>query len=210
MLVILPASHLEPGVVLHEARTCAGILDAGRYPGGVDGFIETVTADLTAAGFSARPDPRAMRLKYAKLLDNLQNALQAVTRVDDTTADLLRRANHEALACYAAAGIDCASREEYEGRRRGLLQLGPIEGRRRAGGSSWQSLSRGTGNIEADYLNGEIVLLGRLHGIPTPVNQALQELANRQAALGAAPAALPAADVLELVRALEAGAEPSA
>ena len=48
----------------------------------------------------------------------------------------------------------------------------------RPGASSWQSLARGTGSIEADYLNGEIVLLGRLHGVATPVNAALQRLAN--------------------------------
>ena len=42
------------------------------------------------------------------------------------------------------------------------------------GGSSWQSLVRGTGTIETDFLNGEIVLLGRLHGIPTPVNADIQ------------------------------------
>ena len=48
-----------------------------------------------------------------------------------------------------------------------------IGGRRRGGGSSWQSLARGTGTIETDYLNGEIVLLGRLHGVPTPVNLGL-------------------------------------
>ncbi len=56
-----------------------------------------------------------------------------------------------------------------------------MNGVTRRGGSSWQSLERGTGNIEADYLNGEIVLLGRMHGIPTPVNALLQELANRLA-----------------------------
>ena len=33
--------------------------------------------------------------------------------------------------------------------------------------------SRGaTGAVETDYLNGEIVLLGRLHGVATPVNDA--------------------------------------
>ena len=35
-------------------------------------------------------------------------------------------------------------------------------------GSVWQSLTRSTGSVETDYLNGEIVLLGRLHRIPTP------------------------------------------
>ena len=30
------------------------------------------------------------------------------------------------------------------------------------GGSTWQSLTRGTGNVETDYLNGEIVRIARL------------------------------------------------
>jgi 2-dehydropantoate 2-reductase len=53
--------------------------------------------------------------------------------------------------------------------------------------SSWQSLQRGTGRIEVDYLNGEVVLLGRLYGVPTPVNAEVQRLANRIARDGAAP-----------------------
>jgi 2-dehydropantoate 2-reductase len=28
--------------------------------------------------------------------------------------------------------------------------------------------------VETDYLNGEIVQLGRLHNVPTPVNERLQ------------------------------------
>ncbi|MFD4562753.1 hypothetical protein ACFWP5_52095, partial [Streptomyces sp. NPDC058469] len=36
------------------------------------------------------------------------------------------------------------------------------DGTPRGGGSSWQSLNRGTGTIEADYLNGEIARLGAL------------------------------------------------
>jgi 2-dehydropantoate 2-reductase len=39
----------------------------------------------------------------------------------------------------------------------------------------------GAGAIEADYLNGEIVLLGREHGVPTPVNELPCRLANRMA-----------------------------
>ncbi len=35
---------------------------------------------------------------------------------------------------------------------------------------------RGTGALETDFLNGEIVWLGRLHGMATPVNAALCKL----------------------------------
>ena len=58
------------------------------------------------------------------------------------------------------------------------MARGKVKGLDRSGGSSWQSIMKGSGDIEADYLNGEIVLLGRLHGVPTPVNRALQRMAN--------------------------------
>jgi 2-dehydropantoate 2-reductase len=76
-----------------------------------------------------------------------------------------------------AAGIDVASQDEDVARRGDLLDLHAVGGHERAGGSSWQSLQRGVGSVESDYLNGEIVLLGRRHGVPTPVNALLQELA---------------------------------
>ena len=71
-----------------------------------------------------------------------------------------------------------------------------IDGERRGGGSTWQSLARGTGRVETDLLNGEIVLLGRLHGVPTPVNALLQDVANELARTGAPPASLTEADLL--------------
>ena len=90
----------------------------------------------------------------------------------------------EALACYQAAGIDCASAEETRARRASGIRSAPIPGRMRPGGLSWQSIKRGTGNIEVDYLNGEIVQLGRLHGVPTPANVVLQRIGNRLAREG--------------------------
>ena len=63
-------------------------------------------------------------------------------------------------------------------------------GEARGGGSSWQSLARGTGSIETDYLNGEIVLLGRELGIPVPANEVLQREANRFARERLRPASM--------------------
>lgn len=65
-----------------------------------------------------------------------------------------------------------------------------VGGARRAGGSTWQSLARGTRTAEADYLNGEIVLLGRLHGVLTPANEAARRLVNQFARDGLAPGTL--------------------
>ena len=69
----------------------------------------------------------------------------------------------------------------------------------RPGSSSWQSVHRRTGDIETDYLNGEIVLLGRLHGTATPANELIQQLA-RECAIGRrAPCSVPESDVLDRV-----------
>jgi 2-dehydropantoate 2-reductase len=35
--------------------------------------------------------------------------------------------------------------------------------------------------VEVDHLNGEVVLLGRLHGVPTPANALVQRLVNEAA-----------------------------
>ena len=178
MVVLLPATHLTPGEVLHHATRIGGFLDAGRFFQGTDATIRQVCADFTRAGFSANPDPAVMRWKYAKLLRNLGNALQAICDAGRDAEAIMRLARDEALACYAAAGIDCASRDETAERYQGMRQ-GEIAGAERGGGSSWQSIRRGTGDIEADYLNGEICLLGKRHGIPTPANEVLRYLAGK-------------------------------
>jgi len=82
-------------------------------------------------------------------------------------------------------------------RRRDLLQPGKIAGQTRPGGSSWQSLRRATGDIERDYLSGEIVLLGRIHAVATQANELLQRLARELAVTRDAPGAPPAAAISE-------------
>lgn len=213
MLVHLPAQHLAPGEVVTHAAGRGGILDTGRYPGGVDDACVAIAAALERAGFSARPDPAVMRLKYAKLLTNLGNALQAmVTPAEDAAAEqdghlepaaieVLRLLKQEALACFRAAGIDCGDRDTLQERQAGVYRMAEVPGHPRVGGSSWQSLVRGTGSLETDYLNGEIVLLGRLHGVPTPANAACQALI-REMLRGRLPAGtFDGAQVLARVRA---------
>src|SRR5207249_3631597 len=98
MVVWVPATYLEPGVVLNHATPVGGILDAGCYPRGVDPLITRVTADLTPSGFSAQPDPRIMRWKYTKLLSNLRNALQAACGLEVHAPEFVRAVREEALA----------------------------------------------------------------------------------------------------------------
>ena len=180
--VMLPAAHLEPGAVEAYGAPLLGLLDVGRYPSGVDAAAEGIATDLTGAGFSSHAVPDTLRLKYRKLIMNLGNAIEAAAGTAARTSDLYARAAAEGETVLAAAGIEAASVEEDTTRRGELMRMRPVDGKRRDGGSTWQSLARGAGAIESDYLNGEIVLLGRQHGIPTPVNEALQRIANRMAA----------------------------
>jgi 2-dehydropantoate 2-reductase len=190
MVVWMPATYLEPGLVLNHAQPIDGILDAGCYPHGIDPLITQVTQDLTQCGFSATPDPNIMRWKNTKLLSNVRNAFQAVCGFDARSRKIVHALRDEALACYKAAGIDFVPEEELQERVRSQLELVDIEGHPRTGGSSWQSLVRGLPTVEADFLNGEIVMLGRLHGIPTPCNQLLQKTANQMARTGQRPGSI--------------------
>lgn len=181
MLVYLPAQLTEPGVVQCHAKRKSGVLDLSCFPTGTDALCEQVADALNSANFSVKPNPTVMRFKYAKLLMNLNNAIEAVLPDTEGRKALAESARAEGRACLQAAGIDCASPEEVRERRRDVFESGDIPGVARVGGSSRQSLLRGTGDIEADYLNGEIVMLGRLHGVPTPVNSLFQQLANELA-----------------------------
>jgi 2-dehydropantoate 2-reductase len=184
--VLCPAAHLEPGVVQSFSAPVAGLLDIGRYPSGTDTISKQVAAAFRAATFESVERSDIMRWKYRKLLMNLNNAVEA-TLQPSGRAEIGTLAQDEGVACLQAAGLEFISAEEDLARRRDLLKMHPIGGQPRGGGSSWQSLQRRAGSIESDYLNGEIVLLGRRLGIPTPVNALLQELAVDMARNGIQP-----------------------
>lgn len=70
------------------------------------------------------------------------------------------------------------------------MRMHRAAGRRRDGGSTWQSVHRGLGSVETDYLSGEIVLTARRLGLDAPVNRVLQELSASVAAGELAPGSL--------------------
>jgi 2-dehydropantoate 2-reductase len=186
--VMLPAAIVEPGFVAAWGGPHPGILDIGRYPDApVDELVDRVSAAFIGAGFASTARAEIARWKRRKLLMNLGNAVQALLGVGGGGRQLRQLATAEGEACFAAAGMDVSTMEEDAANREGRMEVVGVEGLSRGGGSSWQSLVRGAKSIEADYLNGEICLLGRLHGVPTPVNALLQRRANAAAAAGLAP-----------------------
>jgi 2-dehydropantoate 2-reductase len=202
MCVWLPATFLEPGRVSAAGSPVTGVLTLGSVPvGDPDPDLALVSADLEAAGFSAPVVHDVLAWKYAKLLSNLGNAVEALcgSARDEAGRALLGAAVAEAREVLAAADVVPTSDAEQSRAREGFT-LVDLPGTPRGGGSSWQSLARGAGSIEAAYLNGEITLLGRLHGVPVPVNAALLRLAERAAAERSAPGGHDAAAVLAAAR----------
>jgi 2-dehydropantoate 2-reductase len=174
--VMLPSEHLEPGVVVQGCHPVPGILDVGRYPEGTDELTERVAADLRSAGFESVPRPDIMAWKYRKLVTNAVGDIRAV--LPDEAGELRPLVRAECESVLAAAGVPLVSHEDDLARRGDLLQSRP-----EANGpnSLGQSLARGTPGTEIDFRAGEIVLLGRLHGVPTPLNERIQERAHRLA-----------------------------
>jgi 2-dehydropantoate 2-reductase len=183
MCVWLPSSYLRPGEITAPAGPLTGMLHLGRAEGGTDDTSHRIAADLEKSHFLAPVVPDVMRWKYAKLLTNLGNTIRALCGPPAGAPDLALREDTyaEGVAVLEAAGIPYASQAEQAGLRGDQVSIRPVDGGEYLGGSTWQSMARGTGSVEADYLNGEIVLLGRLHGVPTPVNETLQRLANEAA-----------------------------
>jgi len=196
VVVMMPAAHLEPGRVEAYASPIPGLFDIGLAAGGTDVTTEGLVAELAAGGFDARAVDDVMRWKHTKLLMNLGNAVDAICVRDADAAELVRRARAEGREIFAAAGVDHASREEEAQRRADLLQVRPIDGAERAGGSSWQSIARGLGSIEVDALNGEIVRIGERVGRAAPVNALLRDRAEVAAAARIPPNSIPAAELL--------------
>ena len=200
-VVMVPAAHLEPGVVQAYGTTLTGVIDIGCYPAGVDDRCRELCQALRDAHFSSAPRADVMRFKYAKLIANLANAVGAICGDQADGTELIERARAEGREVLRGAGIQFVAEEVDDVRTRWhRIGVREIEGRERAGSSTWQSLTRGAGTVETDYLNGEIVLLGRLHGVRAPVNERLQSLARETAREGHPPGWLSPEDVLVGVR----------
>jgi 2-dehydropantoate 2-reductase len=184
-----PATHLEPGVIETHSEPITGIIDVGRWPHGRDDLTEAIATELCASTFSSIARDDIMRWKYAKLMMNLTNALEALCGTASRTGPVAKLLRAEAEMCLTAAGIDFASAAEERERRGDLVaNRKPVPGRS-GSSSTWQSVRRGQSRIEADYLNGEIVLLGTQLGIPTPANERVRRLANELARVRGEPAA---------------------
>lgn len=202
--VWMPVVHLRPGEVIIRSTPTAGVLHIGRVPIGLtdgpDHLLAGLATDWRRAGLDTHLPPDVMAWKYRKLITNIGNAFQALVGDNGRFGHLVQAAEAEARAVLDAAGVRYTGDAEEAAARADSFTIAPVAGTpEMMGGSSWQSLARGTGTIETDYLNGEIVLLAHACGATAPINSRVAALARQAAAQGRSPGSLTPEELQRLL-----------
>ena len=195
VVVNLSANFLTPGEV---TILYADALVLGRPFAANDAEVQAIAVILRDA-FPTRVSGNIAGAHWLKLIVNLNNAFPALT--DRTYRDVYRdpylgrlavRAMREGLEVVARAGIALESLPDMPALLARAMRLLPlalaarlaaakirrIELRWPLLGSTLQSLRRGR-PTEIDYLNGEVVRLGREVAFPTPVNATVVALVHQ-------------------------------
>lgn len=198
--VWMPAVLTAPGEVVVRSAPVHALLHTARYPAELAtsddaALLEQVAGTWGDAGLEVPRPADVMPWKYRKLLGNLGNAVQALLGVGSDDGEVARAARAEATALYALAGIETNTDDEETRFRDRLVVRDVPEAPAELGGSTWQSLQRGVGTAESDYLNGEIVALAHRLGRSAPVNAALARLMRTAVAQGWQPGRLSAAEL---------------
>ncbi len=195
--IMTPARFTETGKVAVGGDPQLGIVTVGRFPARNDATSELIVTDLIRAGYLAETSADIRRWKSAKLLHNVRNALELFDGTDAQAGSIGAALGQEARDVLQAAGYSPASPIErtidisnWKTAENSGIQSGQQ--------STWQSFKRGASS-EVDYLNGEIVLLGRMHGVPTPYNAAVQLLTGKLEQNGGFDGALSLAAIQALV-----------
>jgi 2-dehydropantoate 2-reductase len=195
MVIQLPSTFETPGEVVALCSPTNAIVDVGRYPRGIDDVAQKISDAFDAApNVLCEADADVMVKKSGKILLNLGNSAEAAVGLSGRGQPVVAAAQEEAKRVYEAANVqwevaDSDERSRYNERVKTMQFVFP-EGQTFLGGSTWQGLAKGSTSVETDYFNGEIALLGRLHGVPTPINNFLQQLARDLATSGAGPASM--------------------
>lgn len=192
----IPARYTVTGEVVVGGAPNLGIVTLGRYPQGLDDTAQEIAGDLIKAGYLTETRADIVRWKAEKLIHNVTNATELFAATPENRAAIAARVADEARKVLHAAGLDPALPSERRVDISGW-HVAEDSGIEQGQQSTWQSFTRGTSS-EVDYLNGEIVRLARRHGIPAPLNAALQQAVARLARDGGRPGSV-ALDVVASV-----------
>jgi 2-dehydropantoate 2-reductase len=197
--------HVEPGEVIVRSWPVVGQFHIARWPASIRtqddaDLLAGIAATWGGAGIRVRIPDDVAPWKYNKLLSNLGNAVIALSAeaADARAVVAAVRSEGENVLCHA--GIEFVSFETSTSVRADGPTPRPVPGWNTGqSNSTWQSLSRSTGNVETDFLNGEIVRLAHRHGITAPLNAALARAARTAVRNGLGPSRYSATQLAELL-----------
>ena len=156
--VWLPAVHLEPGEVIVRSWPVVGQFHIARWPASIStqadaDLLARLAETWTAAGIHVRTPDDVVPWKYNKLLSNLGNAVGALTAESADASEVVAALREEGANVLRHAGIDYVSFEiSTAARAEDGPTIRPIPGWNAGpSNSTWQSLSRNTGNVETDF-----------------------------------------------------------
>lgn len=204
--VWLPAVHLEPGEVIVRSWPVAGQFHIARWPASIGtqddaDLLSGLAETWTAAGIQVRTPDDVAPWKYNKLLSNLGNAVGALAAEAADTSAVVVALRSEGENVLRHAGIEWVSFETSTAARADGPTARVVPGRNTgASNSTWQSLSRNTGNVETDFFNGEIVRIAHRHGVTAPLNAAVARVARSAVRNGLGPSRYSAAELAQLFR----------
>jgi len=202
-----PAVHVEPGEVIVRSWPVVGQFHVARWPASIATtddaeFLAELQASWTAVGINVRLPDDVAPWKYNKLLLNLNNVIRALSEPGADSKSLRDVVIREGEDVLRRSGIEFVSFEASTDARADGPTPRSVPGFDDApGDSTSQSLSRRTGNVETDYLNGEIVRLAHRIGASAPVNAALTRAARAAARDASGPGGYTAQRLADLVEA---------
>jgi 2-dehydropantoate 2-reductase len=181
------AEYLADGTVICR-RDPPGLLIISRYPEGTDNLVEDVTSKLRDGGFLVKVVSDVMPYKWGKLMANLANAVDAITNSGGKDIEVIVQAARQELAgLLERTGISWISQDELE-KETPVIRMPPSpSGNTPMHSSTWQSLMRGQGSVETEFLNGEVVRLANRLGQSAPVNLKLMQISQEMASLHEQP-----------------------
>jgi len=196
-VVIFNGQFLEPGKVLYSIPFSKIALLIGEPFGNKGNLLQSLSALFNKAiATDISEDIRAAH--WTKLLWNLQTAIPGVTGLSYQESyqypqirKLVIKLTKEGLKVIERAGIKTVDVPGFPLEPLKTMVRVPLSisssmikdiakslGKQPILGSTLQSIKRGK-ITEVDYLNGEIVNLGKKMGIPTPVNSLIVELVHQ-------------------------------
>lgn len=207
-VLFFSGTYLKPGEIAYTQGERVGL---GVYPYGINDTTQRVHEILKAAGFHAFLHQSIIAVKWSKLVINLGMAVNAITGLSGAEGmaskecrEFIADLTDEGVKVMQAAGIEFADEpgqppaSERGARLRAMSDSIPdpsIPEEMKHRPSTWQDIALKRGKTEVDFINGEVVELGKKLGIAAPLNSLLLRVVKEMTKEGAPPGKYSIADL---------------